>query len=56
MKLYGLSRDEVYCLLNKRGCPLLTGGNKKKYRISAKDLNDWMHRLVEGNDRKSSRT
>lgn len=31
---YGLERNAVYELLRRRDCPRLTGGRRKKYRIS----------------------
>lgn len=32
-KIYGLTRDEVYAILNVRGCPRIKGGNNKHYRV-----------------------
>lgn len=33
MALYGLSRSEAYEILRSRGCPIIRGGNGKKYLI-----------------------
>lgn len=32
-KIYGLTRDEVYAILNSRGCPRIKGGNNKHYKV-----------------------
>jgi len=31
--IYGLTRDEVYALLNSKGCPKIKGGKNKHYKV-----------------------
>ena len=32
-KIYGLTRDEVYAILNSKGCPRIKGGKNKHYKV-----------------------
>ena len=32
-KIYGLTRDETYAILNSKGCPRIKGGKNKHYKV-----------------------
>lgn len=44
MDLYGLSRAETYEILRSRGCPILRGGDGKKYLIEKGAFEDFIRK------------
>lgn len=44
MTEFKLSRQLVYCLMNMRGCPLMTGKDGKKYRITRGNWETWFEK------------
>lgn len=48
MQEYNLSRDMVYKLLNKKGCPLTTGKKKReKYTVLEEEFHEWLRNLYK---------
>lgn len=42
--LYGLTKADTYEILRSRGCPLIKGGNGKKYLIEKSAFEDFIRR------------
>lgn len=41
-RLYGLPSDEVYRLLNIKGCPVLPRDPKRPYRVIKDEFEKWL--------------
>lgn len=41
-KIYGIPRNTVYELLHIKGCPVIKGGNGKRFLVEQSEFEKWL--------------